>query len=122
MSFSMPLDGNGVPIPCITLRTDGGAHKITTSTSSPARNTVPFKDDTTVISAYATQDVYIKFLDSPNDAPASANDHFYPAGVYYNFDLGGRIGPAYADPVPGKKYISVLAVSSGGMFYVSECG
>lgn len=122
MSSSMPKDSNGVSIPCITLRADGGAHKITTSTSSPARNTTPFKDDTVVISIWATEDVYIKFLDSPNDAPASADDHFYPASIYYNFDLGGRIGEAYADPTPGKKYISVLAVSKAGTVYISECG
>ena len=122
MTSSMPLDNRGNVIPCITLRADGGAHKITTSTSSPARNTVPFKDDTIVIAVWATEDVYIKFLDSPNDAPASASDHFYPASVYYNFDLGGRIGAAYADPTPGKKYISVLGVSGAGTVYISECG
>lgn len=121
--FRMPVDDNGNPVPCITLK-EGGAHKIlNVSSSAAAKNTVPFQDDTVVISLYADNPVYIKFLDGPNDTPATADDHYYPAGVYYNFHLGGRVGASYAagTNTPNKKYISILAVSSTANVYVSEC-
>jgi hypothetical protein len=120
MSFRMPLDDNSQAVPCITLR-DGKAHKITSATSAAAKNTTPFDEETVVISIYATSAVWIKFLNSPDDEPATANDHYYPAGVYYNFHLGGQVGDAYADQRPNKKYISVLGVDGTGTVYISEC-
>lgn len=123
MSFRMPVDDNGNPVPCITLK-EGGAHKIlNVSSSQAANNATPFGDDTVVISLYADNPIYIKFLLNPNDPPATAKDHYYPSGVYYNFHLGGRVGEAYAAGTnqPNYKYISILAVSSTANVYVSEC-
>ena len=48
MTTKLPLDSNDNPIPALRLK-DGGAHTISTSTSS-ARNATAFGDDVHVIS------------------------------------------------------------------------
>jgi len=117
----MPIDSRGNVIPCINLRNDGGTHRITTSTTSGARNTTPFRDNTVIVSLFSTTDVFIRFNDTAGDPVATSSDHFFPANTYYSFDLGGRIGEGYADPTPGRKFISALAVSLAGTLYISEC-
>ena len=123
MSFRMPVDDNGNAVPCITLKEDGAHKVLSIQSNAPSKNATPFGDDTVVISLYVTNPVYIKFLQGPNDTPATAEDHYYPAGIYYNFHLGGRVGDNYAvgTNTPNYKYISMLAVSSAADAYISEC-
>ena len=52
-----------------------------------ARNSADFNSNTRVVSVYATEPVYIKFGDS--SVTAAATDHYFPAGVYYDFAIGG---------------------------------
>ena len=109
MSTKLPLDINDNPIPALRLR-DGGAHVITSSGTS-ARNSTAFDTDTRVVSVYATQPVYLSFGD--DSVSATSNDHYFPAGIYYDIALGGD-GAAHAT------HLAVLQVSSGGNVYVSE--
>ena len=109
MSTKLPLDINDNPIPPLRLR-DGGAHVITSSGTS-ARNSTAFDTDTRVVSVYATQPVYLSFGD--DSVSATSNDHYFPAGIYYDIALGGD-GAAHAT------HLAVLQVSSGGNVYVSE--
>ncbi|MGH1397722.1 MAG: hypothetical protein ACRBCT_00725 [Alphaproteobacteria bacterium] len=109
MSTKLPLDVNDNPIPALRLKASG-AHQIASGAAS-ARNATAFGDGTRVVSLYADQDVYIAFGDS--SVTASASDHFFPAGVYYDVALGGD-GAAHAT------HLAVLEVSSAGTVYVSE--
>ena len=109
MSTKLPLDINDNPIPALRLK-QSGAHQISSGASS-ARNATPFAEGTRVVGLYADQDVYIAFGDST--VTASATDHFFPAGVYYDIALGGD-GAAHHD------HIAVLQVSAAGTVYISE--
>lgn len=113
----MTYDDNGSPIPCLTFK-DDGAHAIA-FTGTAANNSTAFKDDTVVISLYATSACYVKLSDSSGD-DATSSDHYFPAGIYYNIHLGGRNSKGYAQQKPSKKYISAIQVDTGGTLYVSE--
>lgn len=105
----MPQDADRYPIPALALR-DDGAHAITAA-ATPARNTNAFNEDTRVVFLYATVPIYIKFGDELVEA--AATDHYFPAGIYYGFSIGGG-------KVGHKTHLSVLQVSGGGTVYVSE--
>ena len=109
MSTKLPIDSNNNPIQALRLKS-GAAHKITTSGTS-ARNTTAFGANTSVISVYATQDVYLNFGDS--SVTATGTDHFFPAGVYYDIALG-------ADGTAHATHLAALQVTSGGTVYISE--
>lgn len=109
MSTKLPLDVNNHPIPALRLKA-AGAHQISSGASS-TRNAIAFAESTRVISLYADQDIYIAFGDS--SITASASDHFFPAGVYYDIALGGD-GAAHHD------HIAVLQASIAGTVYISE--
>jgi len=109
MTTQFSVDGNNIPIPALRLK-NAGAHSITTSATS-ARNATPFDTETRVVSLYATQDVYVKFGDST--VTATTTDHFYPAGIYYDFSIGGDATGHYT-------HLAVLQGTSSGMVYISE--
>jgi P pilus assembly chaperone PapD len=89
---------------------DSGAHAITAGGTS-ARNSTAFNAQTQVISVYATTPVYLNFGD--NTVTASNTDHYYPAGVYYDFAIGStRTGH--------NTHLAVLSASGTGTVYVSE--
>ncbi len=105
----LPLDSNNHPIPALRLK-DDGAHAISASSSS-ARNSAAFSTDTSVISVYATVPVYLKFGD--NTVSASSSDHYFPAGVYYDFAIG--------DTASGHNtHLAVLRADVDGSVYISE--
>ena len=79
----MPTDANDNPIPALALR-NGGSHTIAVTATS-AKNTNPFPSTTKVVSVYATVDVFIEFGNS--SITASPADHFFPAGLYYDFAI-----------------------------------
>lgn len=101
----MPIDGGGNPIPAMRLRSEG-SHKFSTS-STTARNTTAFNSDTRVVSLYATEDVYIRFGGST--VTAAATDHFFPAGVYYDFAIP-----------KGTTHVAAIRDSADGTLYISE--
>ncbi len=109
MPTSLPTDSNNNPIPALGLK-DSGAHKLTVSATS-SRNTTAFATDTQIISLYTTVPVYIRFGDS--GVTATTSDHYFPAGYYYDFSIGG-------DGTAHKTHIAVLRESSDGMAYISE--
>lgn len=109
MTTKLPLDSNDNPIPALRLK-DGGAHTFSTSAVS-AKNITAFSAETRVISVYATQNVYLTFGNSA--AAASASDHFFPAGTYYDFAVGG-------DGTGHYSHVAALRVDTDGAVYISE--
>ena len=109
MTTILPVDSNGHPIPALRLKS-GGAHSISTSATS-ARNTTAFAATTRILSLYATQDVYVNFGDS--SVTASSSSHFFPAGVYYDFSLGGEGAGRFT-------HVAALRVSADGVLRISE--
>ena len=109
MPTILPLDSDNHPIPAIRLK-PGGAHAIAASVTS-ARNAIAFDSETKIISLYATDAVYVKFGDE--NVTATASDHYYPSGIYYDFSLGG-------DKVPHYTHVAILAVAADCTVYVSE--
>ena len=109
MTTLMPVDSNSNPIPALRLR-DGGAHTIPAA-SVAARNTQAFDEDTNVVSVYATVPVYLKFGDS--EVEATTDDHFYPAGIYYDMSIGDDRSGQFT-------HLSILRVAQDGEVYVSE--
>lgn len=106
---SLPLDNDKNPIPALRLRS-GGAHTIA-ATATSARNTTVFNSATRVVSIYATGPVYLKFGD--NTVTAAASDHFFPAGLYYDFAIGGgKVGQS--------TNVAVLRADTDCTVYVSE--
>lgn len=109
MSTLLPLDTNNNPIPALSLK-ESGAHSIAVTATS-ARNGTAFGNATRVVSLYATTDVYVSLGDA--SVTASASDHFFPAGVYYDIAIGG-------DTSAHHTHIAALRVSSDGTLYISE--
>ncbi len=91
---------------------EGGAHIVAAGVTS-ARSSTAFDEETKVISLYATVPVYISLGDS--SITASASDHYFPAGVYYDVAICGGTNKSAQ-----QSHIAVLAVSDTGTVYVSE--
>jgi len=107
---SLPLDIDNNPIPALRLKVTDGAHAIA-ATATSARNATAFNAGTRVVSIYATGPVYLRFGDG--SVVATASDHYYPTGVYYDFSIGG--GKAgFTD------HVAVLRVSTDCTVYISE--
>lgn len=109
MTTLLPVDSDNHPIPAVRLK-PSGAHALSATVAS-ARNANGFDAATRVVSLYATAPVYVKFGGA--DVVATASDHYFPAGVYYDFALGG-------DKVPHYTHLAVLRVSADGAVYISE--
>lgn len=110
MPTLLPRDSENNIIPAVRLK-DGAAHTIT-ATASSARNSAAFSSDTQVISLYATVPVRLKFGGS--GVTATAGDHYFPAGVYYDISIGGGKVGHYP-------YLAVLRDgSSDGVVHISE--
>ena len=110
MPTLLPRDSENNIIPAVRLKSDG-AHSIAVTASS-ARNSVAFSDDTQIISLYASVPVHVKF--GTSSVTAATSDHYFPAGTYYDFSIGG-----------GKvnHYTHVAVIRNGstdGTVYISE--
>ncbi|MDD3022220.1 MAG: hypothetical protein PHX61_14780 [Alphaproteobacteria bacterium] len=105
----LPTDQNNNPIPALRLK-DNGAHQIAASATS-SRNSTAFDAGTQIISIYATTPVHLRFGDS--SITATATDHYFPSGVYYDVAIGG-------DGAAHHAYIAVLRESTDGIVYISE--
>lgn len=110
MSTFLPQDANENPIPVLRLK-DSGAHTISATTGASARNSTAFDSGTRVVSVYAATPIYVKF--GASDVAASSSDHYFPAGVYYDFGIGGDQSGHYT-------HIAVKAVTTNGSVYISE--
>lgn len=113
MTTLLPKDADNNIIPALRLRAQGGAHAITSSTSTSARNTTSFSSETKLVSLYCTEAVYVRFGGS--SITATTSDHYFPQGIYYDFAISGgdRKGPRFT-------HVAVLGVSNGGTVYISE--
>ena len=112
MTTLLPVDEDSHPIPAMRLKS-GGAHVVSASTAS-ARNATAFDVSTKVISLFATGAVYIRFGGA--DVTASASDHYFPEGLYYDFAIsGGESGKG-----PQHTHIAVIAEGDACTVYISE--
>lgn len=112
MTTLLPVDADSNPIPALRLKS-GGAHSIS-ATASSARNATAFNAATKVVSLYATGAVYVRFGNS--SVTAANTDHYYPAGLYYDFAIsGGESGKA-----PQNTHVAVIAASTNCTVYISE--
>lgn len=110
MPTLLPRDSENNVIPAIRLKSPG-AHSIA-ATATSARNSTAFASDTQIISLYASVPVYVKF--GTSSVTASSGDHYFPAGVYYDFSIGGGKVNHYT-------HVAVLRVgSTDGTVYISE--
>ena len=108
---TLPRDIDDTPIPALRLKASGGAHSIAAS-ASPAVNATAFSSATRVVSVYATGNVYLRF--GGPSVSAANTDHYFPAGVYYDFSIGGGKTGQFT-------HLGVLrADGSDCMVYVSE--
>lgn len=111
MTTLLPKDADNNIIPALRLR-ENGAHTIAI-TGTSTRNAVAFNEHTKIISLFATVPVYLSFGD--NSVIATSNDHYFPAGVYYDIALSGGAGKgAHHD------YLAVLRTEEDGILYISE--
>lgn len=106
----LPIDADLNPIPALRLKVTGGAHSVA-ATAASARNATAFNDATRVVSVYATGPVYLRFGGST--VTAAATDHYFPAGVYYDFAIGG-------DKVGHFSNLAVLRAETDCTVYISE--
>jgi hypothetical protein len=106
----LPIDDNNNIIPALRLKA-GGAQSIAATPSASAVNGVAFDAGTRVVSLYASGNVYIAFGGA--DVAATAGDHFFPTGIYYDFAVGGGKVGHYT-------HVAVLAADSDCTLYVSE--
>lgn len=109
MPTLLPTDAKGNPIPAVRLKS-GGAHQIAV-TSTSARNATAFGSDTEIVSLYASGAVFIKFGDST--VTATTSDHYFPAGVYYDFSIGGGDVKQYT-------HVAALRADQDCILYISE--
>ncbi|MCF8495245.1 MAG: hypothetical protein K9G62_01100 [Alphaproteobacteria bacterium] len=109
MTTFLPRDSNNTPIPVLRFRS-GGAHSLSASGSS-TRNATAFDAGTRVIGVYADVPVYINF--GGLSVTATATDHYFPAGLYYDVAIGG-------EETAHHTHIAVLAAEGSGAVYVSE--
>ncbi len=107
---TLPLDSEQYPIPTLRLKVTGGAHTIA-ATATTARNTTAFDAGTRVVSLYATGPVYVRFGGA--SVTATTTDHFFPAGMYYDFAIGGGKVGLFTN-------VAVLRADTDCTVYVSE--
>ncbi len=106
----LPCDANDDLIPALRLK-QGGAHAIAVTDTS-AVNTTAFDPYTRVVSLYATGPVFLRF--GEDDVTATENDHYYPAGIYYDVAIGaGSDGAHYT-------HLAVLCAGEDCTLYISE--
>jgi len=111
MTTLLPKDADNNVIPALRLK-DSGAHQISV-TSSSARNSTAFDEDTRVISVYATGPVYLNLGDP--GVTATVTDHYFPAGVYYDIAIGGGSGNG-----PHNTHIAAIRADQDCTLYISE--
>ena len=109
MTTLLPRDSENNIIPAVRLKA-AGAHSIAAGAAS-ARNSTAFGDETRIVSLYATVPVYVKF--GTSGVTATSSDHYFPAGVYYDFSIGGGKVGHYT-------HMAVIRASSDGTVYISE--
>lgn len=109
MTSRLPKDDDGNTIP--VMRPTGAAHKISAS-GTAAENSVAFAATTQVVSICSDVGFYYK-LGLDDEVAATVNDHYLPAGVYYDIGIGGDKDAHYP-------YISVILATGTGTVWISE--
>lgn len=109
MPTSLPTDFNNNPIPALRFKT-GGSHTINVTQNS-VQNTVPFDDETKVISLYSTGPVYIKF--GTDGVEATDQDHYFPGFTYYDVAIGEKSTGHFT-------HLAVIRAEQDCTLYISE--
>jgi hypothetical protein len=110
MTTLLPRDDDNAPIPAMTLKA-GGAHALAAGAAS-ARTAQAFTAGTRVVSLFATEPVFVALGDST--VTASAADHFFPAGIYYDLSLG------HAKGAMASHIAAIRAGAEDATLYISE--
>ena len=106
---TLPHDNDNNAIQALRLNPNG-AHALN-ATAISSRNIIAFDEDTRIVSVYAPGPIYIQF--GEDDVTATASDHYYPSGLYYDFAIGG-------DKTLQFTHIAVLSADSNCEVYLSE--
>jgi len=112
-SAKQPRDSAGSPIPVLRFRS-GASQELTSVDSSTAQRSSAFATGTQVITVTTTQPMY--FATGNSSVTATSSSHYIPANVPLDMALGTDI----SSTVDYHTHISVIAVSSTGIVYISE--
>jgi|TARA_R110000744_G_scaffold162621_2_gene279273 hypothetical protein len=107
-SSMLPEDGRNNPIPVLYYRNiNGTANTFSSTVSTTAVRLGPFSSGTQVLSMYSNADVH--FITGNNTITATRSSHFWPSGLYYDFNVfwGGSFNSAESD-----QYISLITINS----------
>lgn len=110
MPTLLPRDDDNFAIPALSIKPNA-AHSVAFDASSSSTNSTGFAPETRVVSIYTDQPVYINFGDL--GVSASASDHFFPAGIYYDVAISNVKSTHYS-------HVAVRGVSDAGTLYISE--
>lgn len=118
LSSMLPIDGRNEPMPVLYYRNiNGTANTFASTISTTAVRLGPFSDGTRVLSMYANADVY--FLTGNSTITAVTTSHFWPSGLYYDFNVfwGGSFNESGGD-----HYISLITsdASKDANVHISE--
>ena len=108
----MPRDDNSQSIPVLRFRT-GGAQQFAIN-SSNAVSSASIPSGTRIVTLICSVNSY--FESGGENVTATANSHFIPAGLPYDMALGSDL----SDTDGYHNTISVIAVSTSGIAYISE--
>lgn len=107
----MPRDDNNHSIPVLRFRT-GGAQQVSINSSTAASLSVP--GGTRIITLLCSVNAY--FESGLEGVVATTASHFIPAGLPFDMALGSDL----SDTDGYHSTISILAVSTSGVAYISE--
>jgi len=115
----LPTDGRGNEMPVLSYRTtDGTANTFVSTVSTSAVRLGPFSKDLQIITMYSNADVH--FVTGNSTVTATISSHFFPSGLYYDFNVFYGGNQFNADG--GDQYISLITsnASTDANVHISE--
>ena len=115
----LPTDGRGNEMPVLSYRTTNGtANTFASTVSTSAVRLGPFSKDLQIITMYSNADVH--FVTGNSTVAATTSSHFWPSGLYYDFN--GFYGGHQFTADGGDHYISLITsdASKDANVHVSE--
>ena len=105
----MPEDGRGNDMPLLSFRTTKGtANTFASTVTTSAVRLGPFSENQQILTMYSNADVY--FSTGNSSITATANSHFFPSGLYYDFNV--YYGGTQFNASGGDQYISLVTSDS----------
>ena len=105
----MPEDGRGNDMPVLSFRTTKGtANTFASTVTTTAVRLGPFSENQQILTMYSNADVY--FSTGNSSITATTNSHFFPSGLYYDFNV--YYGGTQFNASGGDQYISLVTSDS----------